>query len=92
MTAEEKQKMMSEIMEVVEKHIAKSETKEKPKTVNKYGRSFGISDEEMAKWKEEYKRMRVDTKTVLEEVKRNPIDTSQLVSSFDLAYQANLLK
>jgi hypothetical protein len=92
MTKEEKTEMMSEIMEVVERHIAKSKEKEVPKYSNKYGREYGISDEEMSKWKEEYRKMRVDTKTVLEEVKRNPIDTSSLISSFDIDLQTTLLK
>ena len=43
MTAEEKQKMMDEIMQVVEKHVAKSEDKT-PSTPNRYGREYGISD------------------------------------------------
>lgn len=51
MTAEEKQKMMEEIMQVVEKHVSKSKGK-KPTTPNRYGRQYGISDEEMSKWKE----------------------------------------
>lgn len=92
MTNEEKEKMMSEIMEVVERHVAKSEKKEIPIHTNKYGRQFGIPDEEMSKWKEEYKAMRVEGKKILEEVRRNPIDASKLVSSFDLDFQSNLLK
>lgn len=92
MTTEEKAKMMAEIMEVVEKHIAKSEEKELPKYSNKYGREYGISDEEMSKWKDEYRKMRVDTKTVLEQVRRNPIDSSSLISSFDIDLQTSLLK
>lgn len=92
MTTEEKAKMMAEIMEVVEKHIAKSEEKEFPKHSNKYGREYGISDEEMSKWKDEYRKMRVDTKTVLEQVRRNPIDSSSLISSFDIDLQTSLLK
>ena len=59
MTAEEKQKMMDEIMQVVEKHVAKSEDKT-PSTPNRYGREYGISDEEMTKWKREYRQMRVE--------------------------------
>lgn len=92
MTSEEKAKMMSEIMEVVERHVAKSEEKEKPKHSNKYGREFGISDEEMSRWKEEYRKMRVNTKAVLEEVRRYPIDTSTLISSFDIDMQTRMLK
>lgn len=92
MTTEEKAKMMAEIMEVVEKHIAKSEEKELPKHSNKYGREYGISDEEMSKWKDEYRKMRVDAKTVLEQVRRNPIDSSSLISSFDIDLQTSLLK
>lgn len=100
MTAEEKQKMMEEIMQVVNKHVAKSESSQKrqklsenPQTDNKYGREFGISDSEMAKWKEEYRNMRVDTKAVLEQVRRNPIDISLLngCPSFDIETQKNLL-
>lgn len=92
MTKEEKAKMISEIMEVVERHVAKSEENEKPKYSNKYGSSYGISDEVMSRWKEEYRKMRVDTKAVLEEVKRNPIDTSSLISSFDIDLQTRILK
>ena len=98
MTAEEKQKMMEEIMQVVNKHVALSEAdqvveeKPIPKHTNKYGREFGISDEKMSKWKEEYKKMRVDTKKVLSEVRNNPIDTSSLILSFDIAAQFTLIK
>lgn len=104
MTAEEKTKMMEEIMQVVDKHVAKSESSSnciygeinhRPKTqLNRYGREFGISDEEMAKWKEEYRSIRVDTKAVLEEVARNPIDVSLLngCPSFDIERQTMLLK
>lgn len=95
MTAEEKTKMMEEIMQVVEKHVSKSEEKAKtPKHLNKYGRDFGISDEKMSKWKEEYKRMRVDGRIILENVRTKPIDTSKLADgpSFDIDYQTSLLK
>lgn len=95
MTAEEKAKMMEEIMQVVEKHVSKSEEKQKaPKHSNKYGREYGISDEEMSKWKEEYKRMRVEGRIILENVRNKPIDTSKLADcpSFDIDYQTSLLK
>lgn len=92
MTKEEKAKMLAEIMEVVDKHVEKSKEKETPKHSNKYGHSFGISDEAMSKWKEEYKKMRVEGRTILEEVRKNPIDTSKLVSSFDIDYHTQLLK
>lgn len=91
MTAEEKQKMMEEIMQVVEKHISKSEGK-KPTTPNRYGRQYGISDEEMSKWKEEYRQMRVEGKKILDEVRQNPIDVSGLDSSFDIMQHTILLK
>lgn len=91
MTAEEKQKMMEEIMQVVEKHVSKSEKKE-PQTPNRYGRQYGISDEEMAKWKEEYRAMRVDGKKIIDEVRRHPIDVTGLESSFDLTQHTILLK
>lgn len=46
MTKEEKQKMMEEIMQVVEKHIAKSEDNT-PSTPNRYGKmEKGISTNE----------------------------------------------
>lgn len=95
MTAEEKAKMMEEIMSVVEKHVSKSEEKEKVlKHSNKYGKEYGISDEEMSKWKEEYKRMRVEGRFILENVRNKPIDTSKLSDcpSFDIDYQTSLLK
>ena len=85
-------------MQVVNKHVALSESdqlveeKPIPKHTNKYGREFGISDEKMSKWKEEYKKMRVDTKKVLSEVRNNPIDTSSLISSFDIDAQFTLIK
>lgn len=91
MTTSEKQKMMEEIMQVVEKHISKSENKT-PSTSNCYGRKYGISDEEMAKWKQEYRQMRVEGKKIIEEVKRNPIDVTGLESSFDLGHHTQLLK
>lgn len=93
MTAEEKQKMMEEIMQVVEKHVSKSENKA-PQTPNRYGRQYGISDEEMAEWKEEYRQMRVEGKKIIEEVRRNPIDVRPLedAPSFDLEKQTILLK
>lgn len=92
MTEKEKQAMMAEIMDVVERHVAESEEKEPPKYSNKYGREYGISDEEMSKWKDEYRKMRVDTKTILEQVRKNPINTSTLISSFDIDLQTSLLK
>lgn len=91
MTSEEKQKMMEEIMQVVDKHVAKSEHKV-PSSPNKYGRDHGISDEEMARWKEEYRQMRVEGRKILEEVRRNPIDVTKLESSFDLTTHTQLLK
>lgn len=94
MTAQEKEQMMAEIMQVVDKHISKSENKTNmfPQSQNKYGREFGISDDKMAKWKEEYRAMRVDTKKVLDEVRKHPIDVSMLDASFDIEAQSNLLK
>lgn len=92
MTKEEKAKMLAEIMEVIDKHVEKCEEKKPPIHSNKYGRSFGISDEEMSKWKEEYKKMRVEGRTILEQVRKNPIDTSKLVSSFDIDFHTQLLK
>lgn len=91
MTAEEKQKMMEEIMQVVEKHIAKSEDNT-PSTPNRYGREYGISDEEMAKWKREYRQMRVEGKKIIDEVRNHPIDVTGLETSFDIARQTLLLK
>lgn len=91
MTAEEKQKMMEEIMQVVEKHIAKSEDNT-PSTPNRYGREYGISDEEMAKWKREYRQMRVEGKKIIDEVRKHPIDVTGLEASFDIAQQSLLLE
>ena len=91
MTAEEKQKMMEEIMQVVEKHVAKSEDKTQS-TPNRYGREYGISDDEMAKWKREYRQMRVEGKKIIDEVRRHPIDVTGLESSFDITQHTILLK
>lgn len=91
MTTEEKQKMMEEIMQVVEKHVAKSEDKT-PSSPNRYGREYGISDDEMTKWKQEYKAMRIEGKAILESVRKNPIDTTKLETSFDIGLQTKLLK
>lgn len=91
MTAEEKEKMMQEIMQVVEKHVSNSENKA-PISENKYGKEYGISDREMRKWKEEYRRMRVEGKQILEEVRKHPINTLGLESSFDLGLHTALLK
>lgn len=99
MTEKEKQAMMTEIMGVVEKHVALSEKKEEESRVdenniystNRFGRSFGISDKEMEEWKKQYRMMRCDTKAILEQVMRNPIDTSNLHSSFDINYQMNCI-
>lgn len=96
MTAEEGQKMMAEIMQVVDKHAVISE--ENPRSLedssihDKCEKRFGMSDEKMRKWKEEYRKMRVDAKEILEEVMRNPIDTSGLISSFDIARESSCLK
>ena len=91
MTKEEKQKTMEEIMQVVEKHIAKSEDNT-PSTPNRYGREYGISDEEMTKWKREYRQMRVEGKKIIDEVRNHPIDVTGLETSFDIARQTLLLK
>lgn len=99
MTEKEKQAMMAEIIGVVEKHVAMSEKNEEenmvdennPYSTNRYGRSFGISDKEMEEWKKQYRMMRCDTKTILEQVMRNPINTSNLQSSFDISRQMNLI-
>lgn len=91
MTKEEKQKMMEEIMQVVEKHITKSEDNT-PSTPNRYGREYGISDEEMAKWKREYRQMRVEGKKIIDEVRKHPIDVTGLEASFDIAQQSLLLE
>ena len=77
MTKEEKQKMMEEIMQVVEKHIAKSEDNT-PSTPNRYGR--------------EYRQMRVEGKKIIDEVRNHPIDVTGLEASFDIARQSLLLK
>lgn len=60
---------------------------------NKYGREFGISDVAMAKWKEEYRKMRVEGKYILDEVRNHPIDVRPLkgCASFDLYAQATIL-
>lgn len=91
MTAEEKQKMMLEIMQVVDKHIQKSDA---PKTTNKYGRQYGIKDEEMARWKEEYRLMRVEGRKILEEVRSHPIDVSLLKNapSFNILCQKEIFE
>ena len=91
MTGEEKRKMMEEIMQVVEKHIAKSKDNT-PSTPNRYGREYGISDEEMAKWKREYRQMRVEGKKIMDEVRNHPIDVTGLEASFDIPQQTLLLK
>ena len=91
MTGEEKRKMMEEIMQVVEKHIAKSEDNT-PSTPNRYGREYGISDEEMAKWQREYRQMRVEGKKINDEVRKHPIDGTGLEASFDIAQQSLLLE
>ena len=94
MTAEEKQAMMEEIMSVVDKHVAKSEGKSIPQSENKYGREYGISDEKMAKWKAEYRAMRIEGQKILDEVRNHPIDTSRMTDcpSFNIEIQASLLK
>ena len=98
MTEKEKQAMMTEIMGVVEKHVALSEKKEEervdesnPYSSNRYGRSYGISDKEMSEWKKQYRAMRCDTKAILEQVMKKPIDTSSLISSFDMDRQMSLI-
>lgn len=93
MTEKEKQEMMSEITSIVEKYITMSDNKdEKSKDEPEcYRKPFRISDKEMSEWKKQYKAMRCDTKAVLEQVMRNPIDTSCLESSFDISYQERLL-
>ena len=91
MTKKKKKKMMDEIMQVVEKHVAKSEDKT-PSTPNRYGREYGISDEEMTKWKREYRQMRVEGKKIIDEVRNHPIDVTGLDSSFDIMQQTILLK
>ena len=98
MTEKEKQAMMAEIMGVVEKHVTMSEKKEEervdennPYSSNRYGRSYGISDKEMSEWKKQYRAMRCDTKAILEQVMRKPIDTSSFISSFDMDRQMSLI-
>ena len=98
MTEKEKQAMMAEIMGVVEKHVAMSEKKEEervdesnPYSSNRYGRSYGISDKEMSEWKKQYRAMRCDTKAILEQVMNKPIDTSSLISSFDMDRQMSFI-
>lgn len=98
MTEKEKQAMMAEILGVVEKHVALSEKKEEervdesnPYSSNRYGRSYGISDKEMSEWKKQYRAMRCDTKAILEQVMKKPIDTSSLISSFDMDRQMSLI-
>ena len=98
MTEKEKQAMMAEIMGVVEKHVAMSEKKEEervdennPYSSNRYGRSYGISDKEMSEWKKQYRAMRCDTKAIFEQVMKKPIDTSSLISSFDMDRQMSLI-
>ena len=78
-------------MQVVEKHIAKREDNT-PSTPNRYGREYGISDEKMAKWKREYRQMRVEGKKIMDEVRNHPIDVTGLETSFDIAQQTLLLK
>ena len=78
-------------MQVVEKHIAKSEDNT-PSTPNRYGREYGISDEEMTKWKREYRQMRVEGKKIIDEVRNHPIDVTVLEASFDIARQSLLLE
>lgn len=100
MTEKEKAELMAEIMNVVDKHISKSEEDGNQAIESEnvdiadriaLARSryssqtvFSKRKSEMDAWKEEYKRMRVEGKKILEEVKSNPIDTSGLMSSFDL--------
>lgn len=83
---------MTEIMQDIEKNVSKNDKLIQGK--NRYGREFGISDEKMAKWKEEYIAMRIDTKKVLDEVRKHPIDISMLdgCPSFDIETQSRLLK
>lgn len=100
MTEKERADMMAEIMGVVDKHISKSENKQDSGKdaymPNPDLDKVSISKKEMAAWKEEYRRIRVDGKTILEEVMRNPISvaydadgrpiagTAGLESSFDI--------
>ena len=98
MTEKEKQAMMLEIMGVVEKHVAMSEKKEEDRfdesnayPSNLYGRLYGISNKEMSEWKKQYRAMRCNTKAILEQVMKKPIDTSTLISSFDMDRQMSLI-
>lgn len=43
-----------------------------------------ITAEELRKWKEMYRNMRTEGRTILDEVRSNPIDVKDLDSSFDL--------
>lgn len=108
MTEKEKAELMAEIMNVVDKHISKSEEDGSETTDSKNvdiaeriasARSrysgqtvFSKRKSEMDAWKEEYKQIRVDGKKILEEVKSNPIDTSGLISSFDLGEAYDKIK
>lgn len=108
MTEKEKAELMAEIMNVVDKHISKSEGDKTGATESENtditdriasARSrysgqtiFSKRKSEMDAWKEEYKRIRVDGKKILEEVKSNPIDTSGLISSFDLGSEYGKIK
>lgn len=100
--------MTEEIMLVVNKHISKSEENDNLSsktdsindnedfneyaTQNRFGRKYCISDEKMRRFKEEYRKQRVDLKTILDEVRQHPIDTSQLETSFDIDYYTSLIK
>lgn len=96
MTEQEKAEMMAEIMNVVDKHVAKSEGKTESDSVsnnnscntdleyNPQGNYFSTRKENMDKWKDQYKRMRLEGRIILEDVRNNPIDTSKLTSSFDV--------
>lgn len=108
MTEKERAELMAEIMNVVDKHISKSEDGNSDVTEsentdiaekmvaarNRYSAQtvFSKRKSEMDAWKEEYKRMRVDGKKILEEVKNNPIDRSELISSFDLGSEYKNIK
>lgn len=108
MTEKEKAELMAEIISVVDKHISKSEGDDSEAIESKNtditdriasARSrysgqtvFSKRKSEMDAWKEEYKRIRVDGKKILEEVKNNPIDRSGLISSFDLGGEYNKIK
>lgn len=117
MTEKEKQEMMLEVMQVVNKHIEKADknnhyyskekmeeglnkisedtTKSKYKSRNMYGREFGISDEAMAKWKEEYRKM-PSMHQILESVRGKLVSDKTIteygLTSFDLEAQARLIK